>query len=224
MTQENERLLVEEVAPRIRSAVSNSVPQVGADDIDELTQDGVAIAVSLLASAEARGKKVSAGNVSYYATRLLRQGRRSGGQSTTDVLSPRTQMAARCRLESLDQPIPGEAEGDDLCLHDVLAGHSADPSQEAAKRLDWAPLVASLAGPAREVLRCLVEGGELTSLVPKLRRSRSSLQQDKERLARLAIEHLGADILARVQEQPHWRDNIVANWEKAACRHERQPA
>jgi hypothetical protein len=60
-------------------------------------------------------------------------------------------------------------------------------------------------------------GEDLTTLVPKLKRSRSSLQHDKERLARLALEHLGADILTEVQRSPQWRDSIVAGREKRAC-------
>ena len=88
MSPENEQLLVVEIVPRIRGSVANSGPQVGADDVGEFVQDGIAIAATLLASAEARGKQVSAGNVSYYATKLVRQGRRSTGQSTTDVMSP----------------------------------------------------------------------------------------------------------------------------------------
>jgi hypothetical protein len=54
-----------------------------------------------------------------------------------------------------------------------------------------------------------------------LNRSRSALQNDKERLARLAIEHLGEDILTEVQRLPQWTDNLVANREKMACRYER---
>jgi hypothetical protein len=217
-------MLVQEIAPRIRGSLSHAA-QVGADDPAELAQDGIAIAATLLASAEARGKEISAGNVAFYATRLVRQGRRSTGQSTTDAMSPRTQIAARCRLESLDQPIAsGEAEGDDLCLHDVLAAGNADPSQEAAKRLDWKPLVDSLDATARKILHCLMAGEDLTTLVPKLKRSRSSLQNDKMGLARLAIEHLGADILTEVQRLPQWRDNIVAGREKMACRYARSLA
>jgi len=224
MSPEHEQMLVQEIAPRIRGSLSHAA-QVGADDPAELAQDGIAIAAALLASAEARGKKVSAGNVAFYATRLLRQGRRSGGQSTTDVLSPRTQITGRCRVESLDQPIAGEAEGDDhLSLHDVLAGHSADPGQEAAKRLDWDELVSFLDALAREVLRCLLQGEDLTILVPKLKRSRSSLQGDKLRLAELVRAHLGPEILRQVQEQPHWRDSLDASRQRLACRFERQPA
>jgi hypothetical protein len=224
MSPQAGEMLVHEIAPRVRNSLASSVAQVGADDRDELCQDGIAIAASLLASAEARGKQVSGSNVAFYATRLVRQGRRSTGQSTTDAMSPRTQIAARCQVESLDQPIAGEAEGDDLCLHDVLAAGSADPSQEAAKRLDWKPLVDSLDATARKILHCLMAGEDLTTLVPKLKRSRSSIQNDKMGLARLASEHLGADILTEVQRLPQWRNNIVAGREKMACRFARSLA
>ena len=64
-------MLVQQIAPRIRSLLGNSAAQVGSDDIGELTQDGIAIAATLLTSAQARGKKVSAGTISYYAAKLV---------------------------------------------------------------------------------------------------------------------------------------------------------
>ncbi|MCX6923769.1 MAG: hypothetical protein NT154_11260 [Verrucomicrobia bacterium] len=223
MSPQAGELLCTEIVPRIRSLAPGFTP-IGAEDREELTAEAVGIAASLLASTEARGKQATPGNIAFFAIKLVRQGRRSGGQSTTDVMSARTRMVARCRVESLDQPIAGEAAGDDMCLHDVLAAGSLDPSQEAAKRLDWAPLVTALDGPIAEVLRCLIEGQDLTTLVPKLKRSRSALQFDKQRLAHLVREHLGEDVLARVQDQPRWRNNIDASRERAACRYERQAA
>jgi hypothetical protein len=218
-------MLVQQIAPRIRSLLSNSVAQIGSEDMGELTQDGIAQAATLLSSAQARGKKVSAGTVSYYAAKLVRQGRRSTGQSTTDVMHPATQIAGRSRMLSLDAPVGAEPEAEDIqCLHDLLAARSADPSQEAARRLDWTPLVAALDAKTREVLLCLVEGRDLTSLVPKLKRSRSALQGDKRCLARLVREHLGQDILRQVQELPRWVINVAANRERLACRIERQIA
>jgi len=224
MSPKTAEVLVQEIIPRIRSSVSNSVPFVGAEDHGELVQDGIAIAATLLISAEARGKKVSAGNISYYATKLLRQGRRSTGQSTTDVMSPGSQITGRCRVESLDQPIAGETDGDDMCLHDALAAKTEDPAVTATRRLDWDTLLSFLDAMAREVLRCLMQDQDLTTLVPKLKRSRSSLQDDKMRLARLVREHLGEDVLRQVQEQPRWRDCVHASRERSACRYERQPA
>ena len=93
----------------------------------------------------------------------------------------------------------------------------------ATRRLDWEPVVALLDTIAGKVLKCLLEGRELTTLVPKLKRSRSALQTDKQRLADLVREHLGPDILILVQEEPCWRHNIEANRQRAACRHERKP-
>src|SRR5258707_1394113 len=68
----------------------------------------------------------------------------------------------------------------------------------------------------------LAQDGKLTSLVPKLKRSRSALQSDKRGLARLVREHLGQDILRQVQESPRWLINVAANRERLACRIERQ--
>src|SRR5207302_1217634 len=124
-----------------------------------------------------------------------------------------------------DQPIAGEAESDGiLSLHDIMAASNADPSQEAAKRLDWKPLIASLDATTREVLLCLATGAKLTTLVPKLKRSRSALQQNKQCLARLVRERLGQDILRQVQELPSWLINVTANRQRLACRIERQLA
>jgi hypothetical protein len=205
--------------------MAHSVPQVGCEDLAELTQDAIVIAAALLSSAEARGKKVSAGNISYYAVKLIRQGRRSTGQSKTDVLHPGSQIKGRSQLISLDAPLVTQADGEEtLCLHEVLACRSEDPAMAATRRLDWEQLVTLLDSRAREVLKCLLEDQDLTALVPKLKRSRSAIQTDKDRLAGSVREHLGADILLRAQDQPRWRDNVHANRERAACRHQWQSA
>jgi hypothetical protein len=179
-------LLVREIAPRIRSSLTGSVSQVGADDIGELVQNGIAVAAGLLVSAEARGKKVSAGNISYYAVKLLRQGRRSGGQSKTDVMHPATQLAGRCSLVPFDAPLTSEADGEEfMCLHDVLAAKSEDPATSATRRLDLGQMTECLDTTAREILHCLADGRDLTTLVAKLRRSRSGLQMRQDALGRL---------------------------------------
>ena len=217
-------LLVQEIAPRIRSALP-SLAAIGSEDAEEQAQDAIATAAALLVSTETRGKKVTPGNIAYYAIALVRQGRRSTGQSQTDLMHPAAQIRGRCRMLSLDAPFGSEADdGELMCLHEVLACRTEDPSMAAARRVDWERLVAALDATAREVLNCLREGRDLTSLVPKLNRSRSALQTDKHRLAGLVREQLGPDILLRIQEQPRWRDNLEANRQTAACRYERQPA
>jgi hypothetical protein len=62
MSQQAGELLLQEIAPRLRNSMAHCVPRVGSDDIAELTQDSIAIAATLLSSAEARCKKVSTGH------------------------------------------------------------------------------------------------------------------------------------------------------------------
>jgi len=215
--------LVQEIAPRIRSSVPGSVSQVGADDIDELVQDGIAIAAVLLTSAHARGKKVTPGNIAYYAIGLLRQGRRSTGLSKTGPLHPAAQLNGRSRMLSLDAVLTNEAEGEEpTCLHDALAAQVEDPATIASRRLDWEKVIQNLDEMAVTVLVWLATGEPLTCLARKLKRHRSTLQKDKARLARAVREHLGQDILQEVQQLPRWRDNLLAFQEKFTCRAERQ--
>ena len=120
---------------------------------------------------------------------------------------------------------PCTAENDGPgCLHECLAAQSDDPSIAAVRHLDWDRLLSSLDATAQAVLLCLVKGEDLISLVPMLKRSLSALVSDKRRLARLVREQLGSDILVRVQEQPRWRNTVLASREKAARRYERQAA
>jgi len=217
-------LLVEEIAPRIRY-LPHSLTPIGCEDREELAHDATAIAAKLLLSTEARAKKVTPGNIAYYAVGLVRQGRRSTGQSKTDPMHAAAQINGRSHMLSLDASFGNEADGEEItCLHEVLACRSEDPAMAATRRLDWEQLGTSLDTTTREVLRCLLEGRDLTSLVPTMKRSSSALGADKRRLAALVREHLGEDILRQVQEQPRWRDNVEANREKMACRYERQPA
>src|SRR5260370_23716141 len=95
MSPQAGELLVQEIAPRIRSSLSHCASQVGPDDLGELVQDTIAIAAQLLQSVETRGKKVTAGNISYYAVRLIREGRRSTGFKKTDPLHPAPPIAPR---------------------------------------------------------------------------------------------------------------------------------
>jgi hypothetical protein len=222
MSPQAGELLVNEVAPRIQS-LAPSLNPVGCEDHEELCQDAIAIAAGLLQSVETRGKRATPGTIAFFALGLVRQGRRSTGLSKTDVMHPAAQVNRRSSMVSLDAPLATDGDGEpSLCLHDVLSARSEDPGLSATRRLDWDGLTSSLDPKTREVLVCLAEGDDLTTLVPRLKRSRSALQIDKQRLAELVREHLGQSILSQVQEQPRWRPSIDAVREKAACRYERQ--
>ncbi len=124
-------LLVEQIAPRLR-ITSRCLPQVGADDADELYQDGVAIAAKMLDSAERKGKKVTAGNIAYYAGKQLASGRRSTFGGRTDVLSPAAQLDDNAQLTSLQQDVAHDPDtGEGIALADLLADEAEDPAEAA---------------------------------------------------------------------------------------------
>ena len=45
-------LLVQEIVPRIEAVIPRSVKQVGSEDVQEVTQDAIAMAARMLHSAE----------------------------------------------------------------------------------------------------------------------------------------------------------------------------
>ena len=225
MTPTSENMLLREVAPRLRTGIKQTVSYIGSDDEDELLQDGLVIAIQLLHSAERTHKAVTPGNIAFYTLKLLRSGRRSTGCHKTDPLHPAAQINGRCRVHSLEEPVACDESSDEPhTLGEMLECRAEDPATEAARRLDWQRLVDRLDDVAKAVLRCLANGQELTILVQGLGRSRSALQNDKNRLAERIRECLGDDILDRVKDRPGWRDGILASQEKQACRWERRAA
>jgi hypothetical protein len=103
----------------------------------------------------------------------------------------------------------------------MLPARDDDPATQACRRLDWNDLVQQLDAITKAVLLCLASCQELTSLVKRFRKSRSMIQNHKDRLARLIKAHLGEDILRQVQEQPGWHNDMHVAREKLACRWER---
>jgi hypothetical protein len=62
--------------PRLRHA-ARTIPKVGHEDDEEIIQDATLMAARMMDSAERAGHPVTAGNVSYYAAKAARSGRRS---------------------------------------------------------------------------------------------------------------------------------------------------
>jgi hypothetical protein len=101
MSPEMGNLLIDEVVPRLRAALP-SVPFVGHEDREEVLADMTANAAKMMDSAEKAGKKFSAGNVAYFASRAARSGRRSTWSGRTDVMSAAASLDRSVRFEHLD--------------------------------------------------------------------------------------------------------------------------
>jgi hypothetical protein len=223
MTAKAGWLLVNEIVPRLRSAIPQVAHCVGAEDAEELVQDGTAMAARLLIRSGRGGKKVTAGNIAYYTIQHVRAGRRFHKFSKVDVMAAGTQIDGRTRLSSLEEVVASDAEtgGEIFLFHDVLSRDEEDPSTRAARRLDWAEFYAGLPDREKAAVEFLLEGKTLREAGKALGFSDSSMQQSKRALAGKILEFMGPDILTQVRRLPQWRNGLDATREKQACRHER---
>jgi len=191
---------------------------IGCEDASELIQDSIAHAAGILHRAEAAGKKVAASTVAYFAVKLTRSGRRSTGSGVTDVMHPGTQLAGRSRVVSFDEPLGFDEAGDSINLADVFDNKQDDPSQLAGRNLDWETFYGKQTRRGLKLLAVVAEGSSLRRGARLLGLSDSGVQLEKRRLALALREYMGVNILAEVNRQPMWRDNIMAGRERQAVR------
>ena len=148
-------------------------------------------------------KRVTAANVAYYTVKYLRSGRRSTGYRKADPLHPASQLNGHCRVHSFDEYVAVDRSTDEsLTLGEILPARDDDPATQACRRLDWDQMIQQLDAITKAVLVCLATCEELTSLVERFRKSRSTIQNHKDRLARLIKDFMGEDILRQIQERP----------------------
>lgn len=216
-------LLVNEILPRLRSSVPLVAHCVGAEDPEELIGDATLHAARILHSAESRGKTVSASSVAYYAIEHTRSGRRSCGNSCTDVMSAATQLQSRSRLESLETVVAEAQEtgGEIWELHDVLASGAEDPATKAMRNLDWQSFIAQLSARDRSIIQFMIEGTQGPAIARKLGVCSSTIHHRKKSLAAKILEFMGPRILQEIQHWPRWKDDLLTSRERLACKHDR---
>ena len=222
MSPETGELLLQEVAPRIRSAVPYCVRTVGCEDHEEIIQDTICMAAKLYDNAEKAGKQVTPGNIAYYAIQHAKSGRRAYGQSKTDPLHPSTQLNGRARLSCFEDAVKTEEGSEEpMLLTEVFSNEQEDPSTKAARNLDWESFTAPLNDRFKAILNVLAEGGQLKEVAKKFKVSTSTINTSKNQLKVKLLEFFGSDILKEIATMPQWRTNLLAHREMLACREER---
>ena len=214
-------LLVNQIMPIIQATVFRAVKPVGAEDAAELVQDTLAMAAQLVESCEARGKPIYPGSVAYYAIQHARHGRRSYGSTRTDAMCPAAQLDENVSMASMDECIQGGEGGDDLSLHDLLAGPYEDPAQKAAREIDWAELMEEFNERDLALLRTTINGDQLHALAQQFGVSAPRLTQLKREIGRQIRLRWGPGILEDVGRKPAWAGSVNASKERQACRHDR---
>ena len=226
MSSHADNVLIDEIVPRLRHMIPHHVSFVGAEDAEEVLQDATLMAARLLASARANGKQVTPGNIAYYTMLHVRCGRRSHSAGRSDVMGSRTQIVGNSRVTSLAAPIPAEEQSLDepMTLGDVLASDAEDPSETAARNLDWQALVATLDEKALAVLHCMADDVRLQEVATRHGVCRSTVQSWRNQLTELVRAFMGEDVLRLIQRTPRWRENLFALREQVACRMDRRTA
>ena len=217
-----DEMLVKEVVPRLRNA-ARTIPKIGHEDDEEITQDATLMAARMMDSAEKAGHPITAGNASYYATRAARSGRRSYSAGRTDVMSPGCLIDGRARHEWLDDEIEFES-GESGTLHDVIApygyrGAEVDPAEEAARNLDWEAFLAHHSPRHRTVLLVLVEGGTMREAGRRCTLKDSAAANLKRRIAADLVAFFGEDVIRQLLDgiKPRWDSDLRVSRERQ-CR------
>ena len=216
-------MLLEEIAPRLRSVIPRVVMPVGAEDSEELVQDALYTAARMLDSVDRQGKKVTAGNIAYYAILHMKSGRRGNSCGRTDVLAPTTQLDSRSSVLSMEEEVGWDPEMDEpITLGELLASEHEDPAMIAARDIDWDLFLATHDYRYGVIVKGLLEGRNFGETARGCGAGFGRVYQLKAQLAADLLAFMGAEAIADSTRIPAWRAHIVADRERVACRADRR--
>ena len=213
---------MEEIAPRLRSAIPG-VRKVGAEDDQELLQDGLLMAAEMLDGLEKRGKQVTPGNVAYYCLLHLKSGRRSYSGGRTDVMGSGTQLDHSAMVLSIEEEVGYDPELDEaVTLGDLLTCSGDDPSMAGARNLDWEEFIETHYYRYGVIVSGIAEEKTAQMMARDCGETYNRVRSLKERLEEDLRAFMGDDAIADALRVPGWKGNILVDKEKMACRADRR--
>ena len=214
---------MEEIAPRLRNAIPRCVSKVGAEDDEELLQDGLVMAAHMLHNLEERGKAVTPGNVAYYTLLHLKSGRRSYSTGSTDVMGSGTQIGHHSMVLSFEEEVGHDDElNEPIHLGDLLAGHQEDPSTAAARNMDWEDFTSTHDERYLCIIHDLATGHSMLDTAKACGMSYHEVRELREALVEDLAWFMGDDAVADAARAPVWRSNLMQDHERMACRADRR--
>jgi hypothetical protein len=216
-------ILVEQIAPRLRTMIPKAVKPVGAEDEEELLQDAITVAAQMLHRVEQQGKSVTPGNIAYYVILHMKSGRRSQGSSRVDTMAAGTQLDGSSSVLSLEEEVGYDPELDEpITLGELLASEHEDPAMEAARNIDWELFIATHDYRYGIMIKGVAEGKSLKATAEASGHLYASLYGIKEKLAEDVREYLGDEAVNDSVQVPRWKACINRDREKTACRADRR--
>lgn len=223
MTPQAGDLLMEHIAPRLRSAIPKVVKPVGSEDAEELIQDALVTAAQMLDAVERNGKTVTPGNIAYYTILHMKSGRRSQCRSRADTMAQGTQLDAKSCLLSMEEEVGYDPELDQaVTLGDLLASDREDPAIAATRNIDWESFIQTHDYRYGVIIKGMVEGRTAKATAERSGAGFAHIYQLQNRLAEDLRAFLGEDAVADAMRVPTWRGNLLADREKTACQADRR--
>ena len=209
---------MEQIAPRLKAAVPYIKP-VGAEDAQELFQDGLCMAAHLLDANERQGKVVPPSSVAYYTILHLKSGRRSHSAARTDVMGSGTQLDGKTAVLSMETEVGFDPETmEAIRLGEFLACSQDDPSTRACRNIDWDDFVTSHDYRYGVLLKDMAEGKDVLSRSKEWGVKYYQVRVLKEKMEAELREHMGPSVLEDSMRRPSWFGDLHAERERSACR------
>ena len=202
-------LLLDVIPPMLIAVVPEVVQPTGAEDSDELVQDGMCMAAQAIETLENQGKDLMPRSVAYYTIQRLKTGRRSQYAGRMDAMCPGATLDKQVVLADMDSLVPVE-DNEMLTMGDMLASDDEDAATLAARDIDWSLIEPLLSEREVRVLQALVEGRGTNEIAFGCQVSAPAVTQAKRRIGLKISGSWGEGMVREVGRVPAWRAGLRA--------------
>ena len=202
-------LLLDVIQPMLIAVVPQVVKTTGAEDSDELVQDGMCMAAQAIEVLENQGKDLMPRSVAYYTIQRLKSGRRSQYAGRMDVMCPGAVLDKQVVMADMDAPVHEET-GEELTFGEMLAADGEDAATLAARDIDWSLIEPLLSERELKVLHALIEGRGTVDIAVTTGVSAPAVTQAKRRIGRKISGSWGEGMVREVGRVPAWRAGLRA--------------
>jgi hypothetical protein len=206
-----------QIYPIIRNTIHRKAKPVGSEDYQELIQDTTATAAAMLESMEQSGKEPIPNSIAYYSIQRTKPGRRSYGDSRTDVLNPGYQMDNEGSVCSMQAPVGGKDE--DVTVGDMIAAKTEDIAARVLRQIDWDDFMQTLDARKRVIVEELMLGGGTGDIARRLAVTSARIVQLKREIGAAIRKFMGDAVLVDSISESVWQRDMRCLRERNEWKH-----
>ena len=210
-------ILEMQIYPIIRNTIPRKAKPVGSEDYAELVQDATAIAAAMIDSMEKSGKEPIPSSIAYYSIQRTKSGRRSYGNTRTDVMNPGYLMDNEGSVCSMQAPVGREDE--DFTVGDMIASKTEDIAAKVLRQIDWAAFTKTLDARKRKIVKKLMLGFTTGDIARLLKVTSARIVQLKREIGQDIRKFMGDSILVDSGQESIWQRDIRCLRERNEWQH-----